>query len=75
METEDSVIPHFKSTVDNSLIWRLWHGTNYLLGGIFFIIGSIVYFPGISDAINVYVVAGWLFTVGSGNFLIADITE
>jgi len=52
------------STVDNPLWWRIWHGTNYMLGGIFFILGSMCYFPSISEIINGDVLGGWLFTIG-----------
>jgi hypothetical protein len=72
---ENSVIPHFGSTTDNSLIWRLWHSINYIFGGIFFVLGSFCYYPEISTIVNGDVLGGWLFTVGSANFLLADITE
>ena len=68
-------LPHYKSTIENSLGWRVWHGTNYLLGGLFFVLGSLAYFPAISAKINGDLVGGILFTIGSTNFLIADLTE
>ena len=68
-------LPHFKSTVDNSLTWRLWHGINYMIGGITFVLGSIVYHPAINAKVNGDVLGGWLFTVGSAAFLLADLTE
>ena len=68
-------LPSFTSTVSNSLTWRLWHGINYMLGGILFVLGSLCYFPEISKYVNGDVAGGWLFTVGSTNFLLADVTE
>ncbi len=68
-------IPQFKSTVENSLGWRLWHGINYLIGGITFTLGSIVYFPSLDAKYNGDVLGGWLFTIGSAAFLLADLTE
>jgi hypothetical protein len=74
-EMAKSESPHFPSTVDNSLPWRIWHGTNYMFGGIFFVLGSICYYPEVSKVVNGDLLGGWLFTIGSANFLLADITE
>jgi hypothetical protein len=68
-------LPQFSSTVNNSKAWRLWHSINFLLGGVLFVLGSACYYPFIASEINGYVVGGWLFTIGSANFLIADFTE
>ena len=38
-------IPDYGSTVNNSFLWKLWHGINYLIGGITFPIGSLMYYP------------------------------
>ena len=64
-----------KSTVDNSVQWRVWHGVNYMLGGLLFVAGSFVYYPSIYPKVDGFVLGGWLFTIGSTNFLIADFTE
>ena len=59
-----------------SALWRLFHGTHYMIGGITFITGSCMYFP---DVYNKYSYAlsagGWLFTIGSFFFLLADLQE
>jgi hypothetical protein len=39
--------PQLHSTADNSLAWKLWHGLNFLSGGITFVWGSIIMFPGL----------------------------
>ena len=67
--------PAFLSTKDKRLSWRLWHSINYMCGGIFFFFGSLMYFPSIDKQFNGDVVGGWLFTIGSANFLLADLTE
>jgi hypothetical protein len=67
--------PAFLSTKDKSLSWRLWHSINYMFGGIFFFFGSLMYFPSINKQFNGDLVGGWLFTIGSTNFLLADLTE
>jgi hypothetical protein len=54
-----------------SLSWRRAHGFAYLIGGVTFLIGSIMYFPAVSD----YVAGGWCFTIGSFTFLFADLFE
>ncbi len=64
-----------KSTVDNSLAWRLWHGINYMIGGVTFYIGSFVLFPFLTPHMNNSAVSAWFYTVGSLAFLLADITE
>lgn len=51
-----------------SLEWRLFHNTCYLIGGICFFFGSMCYFPSLAS----YVLGGWLFTVGSAGFFLAD---
>lgn len=51
-----------------SLLWRSIHVTLYLIGGIGFVLGSAMYFPSISQA----TAGGWLFTIGSLGFFIAD---
>lgn len=64
-----------KSTVENSKIWRLWHGFNYFVGGATFLIGSFVLFPFVEQYLNTAEVSAWLYTIGSFTFLLADITE
>lgn len=70
--------PLTKKSVENknypeklTLSWRIFHNINYLIGGITFAIGSYQYFPGVAD----YVLGGWLFTIGSAGFMIADALE
>lgn len=67
-----------KSTVDNSFEWRMWHSINYASGGITFLVGSILLFPffgGYIDYFDAARISAWLYTVGSTNFLLADVTE
>lgn len=63
------------STVDNSFKWRLWHFLNYVTGGITFFFGSLVLYNYFGTKFDNAFVSGWLYTVGSACFLIADITE
>ncbi len=59
-----------------SPLWRLFHGTHYMIGGLTFISGSCMYFPSVynnySSALSI---GGWLFTIGSFFFLLADLQE
>lgn len=59
-----------------SKVWRSFHGTHYMIGGLTFVTGSCMYFP---DVYNKYSsalsVGGWLFTIGSFFFLLADLQE
>lgn len=64
-----------KSTTENSLPWRIWHGVNYLIGGVSFIFGSFALFPFLAPYINTAAVSAWFYTVGSFAFLFADFTE
>lgn len=66
---------YYKSTVDNDHTWKLFHGISYLIGGITFVLGSFCYYPFISPYVNGDVVGGWLYTIGSLSFLIADLKE
>lgn len=65
---------HLQSSV-TSLGSKLWFGVNYFIGGITFLIGSVVYFPGLIEQVNGDVVGGYLYTIGSIGFLLGDITE
>jgi len=53
----------------------MWHAFNYFIGGGTFLAGSILLFPIFADYLDAAEVSGWLYTVGSATFLIADITE
>ena len=59
-----------------SALWRLFHGTHYMIGGLTFVSGSCMYLPSVynnySSALSI---GGWLFTVGSFFFLLADLQE
>lgn len=44
-------------------------------GGILFFFGSLQYYPSFYQYHNGGVIGGWLFTIGSTNFLLADLTE
>ncbi len=72
---KSSHIDQPKSTVDNSDQWKIWHGFNYIVGGITFLIGSILLFPFFNDYLNAAKLSAWLYTIGSTTFLLADITE
>ena len=59
-----------------SPLWRLFHGTHYMIGGLTFVTGSCMYFPGISNKYSSALdIGGWLFTIGSIFFLLADLQE
>jgi hypothetical protein len=47
--------------------WRLSHTLGYILGGTTFLLGSIQYYPWISN----YSLGGWLFTIGSAGLVIS----
>jgi hypothetical protein len=60
----------------HSLVWRFIHGIHYLMGGVTFIIGSCMYFPNVyQNHSRALAVGGWLFTIGSVCFLVADLQE
>mmetsp|Transcript_4353 Transcript_4353/g.5991 ORF Transcript_4353/g.5991 Transcript_4353/m.5991 type:complete len:258 (+) Transcript_4353:18-791(+) len=54
-----------------SLYWRIFHWSNYILGGVSFAVGSYQYFPAVSN----YDLGAFLFTLGSVGFALADGTE
>jgi hypothetical protein len=59
-----------------SPVWRLFHGTHYMIGGLTFISGSCMYFPNVFNQYpSALSIGGWLFTVGSFFFLLADLQE
>ena len=64
-----------QSTVDKGQRWRIWHGLNYFIGGGTFLIGSILLFPVFNDYVDAAEISGWLYTIGSATFHLADITE
>ncbi|CAF1353367.1 unnamed protein product [Adineta steineri] len=59
-----------------SLIWRLFHGTNYLFGCLGFIGASTMYLDQLQEESSKAIAAGgWLYTLGSLLFLFADLQE
>jgi hypothetical protein len=82
MASPNEEVPLIPNPNDNVLerpqspLWRLTHGTYYMIGGITFVSGSCMYFPNVynkySSAFNI---GGWLFTIGSFFFLLADLQE
>lgn len=59
-----------------SKLWRLFHGTHYMIGGLTFVSGSCMYFPHVSKTYSAaFSIGGWLFTIGSFFFLLADLQE
>lgn len=59
-----------------SFRWRIFHGTHYMIGGLTFLVGSCMYFPAVAkNFTQAYSVGGWLFTIGSFFFLLADLQE
>ena len=54
-----------------TLLWRVIHCSCYLCGGISFFVGSMCYFPTMTE----FVAGGWWFTVGSTGFFLADLLE
>ena len=61
-----------KQLHENSLAWRLFNSINFLLGGIQFLVGSILFFPTLTDTKIIDAISIWLFIIGSGNFIVAD---
>jgi hypothetical protein len=51
--------------------WRISHTIGYFTGGFTFFVGSLCYFPALTN----YELGGWLFTIGSAGFLFADLFE
>jgi len=62
------------STIDNSMKWKIWHSTNYAIGGIGFLIGSAFLFPHLNHYFPAAVWSAWLYTIGSLTFVFADLT-
>jgi hypothetical protein len=59
-----------------SFLWRLFHGTHYMIGGSTFVTGSVMYFPSVFNKYpSALTLGGWLFTIGSFFFLLADLQE
>lgn len=57
-------------------LWRLVHGICFMMGGITFIIGSVMYFPHIYNSVSrALTVGAWFFIIGSAFFLFADLQE
>lgn len=64
-------------------LWRGLHAGAFCLGGIFFLIGTLLYYPvmyltylqedGVVDDMLVWI--GWLYTIGSCGFLFVDVQE
>lgn len=49
------------------------HAISYLIGGLTFPFASISYFPAFARVVDSPNIAGWLYTIGSFFFLVADL--
>ncbi len=59
-----------------SLIWKIFHGTHSMLGGLCLMGGSCMYFSEIVRRYSVSLtIGGWLFTMGSFFLLLADLQQ
>lgn len=63
-----------KERLNPSYAWRRYHSSFYLFGGVSFGCASPLFFPALETAATL-TVAGYLFTLGSLAFTIADATE
>ena len=63
--------------------WRLLHYGGFCVGGITFLIGTVLYYPAIHDTaqgndsgvVTLSVITAWLYTIGSAGFLFVDVQE
>lgn len=55
--------------------WRVYHATCFSIGAVFFLLASPMFFPQPYSLTIVDYLAGWLYTLGSASFLVADLTE
>ncbi|CAF3503180.1 unnamed protein product [Rotaria socialis] len=59
-----------------SSLWRIFHGTHYMIGALNFCIGSCMFFPSVYNNYSfALTIGGWLFTIGSFLFLLVDLQE
>src|SRR5438045_3261648 len=59
-----------------SLIWKIFHGTQAMLGGLFLIAASCMYFAEIIRRYSMALtVGGCFFSIGSFFLLLADLQE
>jgi len=79
---EEEALINTNNSVENVLerpqsrLWRLFHGTHYMIGGLTFVSGSCMYFPSVYNTYSsAFSIGGWLFTIGSFFFLLADLQE
>ncbi|CAF0970864.1 unnamed protein product [Rotaria sp. Silwood1] len=82
MSSSTEETPLIEISNDNPLerpqspLWRLFHGIHYMIGGLTFITGSCMYFPSVYNKYSsAFIIGGWLFTIGSFFFLLADLQE
>ena len=60
----------------NSRKWRVWHSSNYSIGAVFFLFGSLLLFPYMTIVWSgSAALSAWLYTIGSLCFCFADYTE
>lgn len=61
-----------KQLYENSFFWKIFCASNYFLGGILFLVGSILFFPTLTDIMILDTISIWCFIIGSFNFVLAD---
>lgn len=55
--------------------WRIYHATCFFIGATFFLTASPMFYPVAYSRPYADYAAGWLWTIGSASFLVADLTE
>lgn len=64
-----------KPAYEHSPQWRLWHSINYLIGGILFVVGSILLFPRFDTTLIIDQISVWFYVIGSLALVLADASQ
>ena len=72
-----------KKEICDQVWWRFLHYGGFCMGGITFLIGTLLYYPTIyetakgndSGVLTLSVITAWLYTIGSAGFLFVDVQE
>lgn len=75
--------PTSQKDVWDRIWWRVLHWCGFCIGGITFLIGTLLYYPAIYDdahhndagVVTLGVATAWLYTIGSAGFLFVDVQE
>ena len=73
IDTQTEFLDTTHISPSSTILWRIFHASSFIIGGISFIIGTALLFPFQSYALSLS--SALIYTIGSLGFLFVDLQE